>query len=77
MTPQQAGIVVRSTVVGGRTRTALINGRAYHEQQSVVAPNGHDRFVLAEIRPTAVILDRNGQRFEVKIRMVEAAAIEE
>ena len=37
-------IGTRSTVIGPHTKTALINGRAYHEQQSIVASNGRDRF---------------------------------
>ena len=77
LTPQQAGIVVQSTAIGPRTKTALINGRPYHEQQNVTAPNGHDRFLLVEIRPNGIVLDRDGNRFELKIRMIEAAAFDD
>jgi hypothetical protein len=73
ITPKQAGIVLHSTVVGSRMKTALINGRAYHEEQSVLSASGHDRFVLVEIRPDAVVLSRHGQLYEVKLRTVETA----
>ena len=64
---------------GRRTahKTALINGRAYHEQQSVVAANGRDRFVLVEIRPSSIVLQRHGRSFELKLPRVEATSTEE
>jgi hypothetical protein len=77
LSPEQAGLMLRSTVVGPRAKTALINGRAYHEQQSVVAANGRDRFLLVEIRPSSIVLQRHGRTFEVKLPRVEATSTEE
>jgi hypothetical protein len=77
LSPEQAGLALRSTVVGPRAKTALINGRAYHEQQSVVAANGRDRFVLVEIRPSSIVLQRHGRSFELRLPRVEATSTEE
>jgi hypothetical protein len=77
ITPQQAGIFVSSTVVGTKSRTALINGRTYRESQQIAGAKSQDRFVLVEIRPKGVILERNGQRYEVKIPRVENVQFDE
>jgi hypothetical protein len=77
LTPEQAGLALRSTIIGPQMKTALINGRAYHEKQSVPAANGRDRFLLVEIRSNSVVLQRHGQSFEVKLPRVEATASEE
>jgi hypothetical protein len=77
ITPQQAGIFVSSTVVGSKSRTALINGRTYRESQQIAGAKSQDRFVLVEIRPKGVILERNGQRYEVKIPRVESVQFDE
>jgi hypothetical protein len=77
ITPEQAGIVLHSTVVGAQIKTALINGRAYHEDQNVLAANGRDRFVVVEIRENAVVLSRHGQLYDVKMKAVEVAAGDE
>lgn len=77
ITPQQAGIVVSSTVVGAKSRTALINGRTYRESQQIGGTKSQDRFLLVEIRPKGVILERNGQRYEVKIPRVENVQFDE
>lgn len=73
LTPAQAGIALRSTVVSSRMKTALINGRAYHENQTVSAPNGQDHFTLVEIRVDGIVLARHGQSFELKLKTVEFA----
>jgi hypothetical protein len=77
LTPQQAGLALRSTVIGPHMKTALINGRAYHERQSILAANGRDRFVLVEIRNSSIVLKRNGQTFELKLPRVEATTTED
>jgi hypothetical protein len=73
MTPQTAGLMLRSTVIGTSNKTALINGRAYHEDQSVVAANGRDRFLLVEIHSNGIVLQRQGRSYEIKIPKVETA----
>jgi hypothetical protein len=67
ITPQQAGIVLRSTVVGTHMKTALINGRAYHEEQSVLAGNGRDRFTVVEIRENGIVLSRHGETYQMNL----------
>jgi hypothetical protein len=73
ISPAQAGIVLRSTVVGSRNKTALINNRAYHENQNVASPDGRNKFLLVEIRFDSVVLSRHGLQYVVKLRTVETA----
>ncbi len=76
LTPAESGIVLHSTIVGPKLKTALINGRAYHENQSVTAANGQDRFVLIEIREDGIVLSRHGDRFDLKLKKMEFAKSE-
>jgi hypothetical protein len=73
LTPSEAGIMLRSTVVGPKSKTALINGRAYHENQTITAANGQDRFLLLEIHDDGVVLTRHGNRFDLKLKQMEFA----
>ncbi|HEY2760176.1 MAG TPA: hypothetical protein VGI75_05520 [Pirellulales bacterium] len=73
LTPSGAGLALSSTVIGPKTKTALINGRAYHENQLVTAANGQDRFLLVEIRSDAIVLSRHGDRFDLKLKKMEFA----
>ncbi|HEY2882723.1 MAG TPA: hypothetical protein VGJ15_09825 [Pirellulales bacterium] len=76
-TPEESGMVLRSTVVGGAVKTALINSRAYHEHQTITGSDGQSRFAVVEIRPDSVVLSRHGQTFELKLPKVEAAGAED
>jgi hypothetical protein len=76
-TPEQAGIVLRSTVVGTRSKTALINNRAYHEGQSVPATGGQEPFTVVKIRADGVVFSRHGRQFQMKLPKLESAVVEE
>jgi hypothetical protein len=77
VTPQEAGISVSSTVVGIKNRTALINGRAYREEQQVAGSKSQDKFLLVEIRSKSVVLERNDKRYEVKIPKLESVLFDQ
>ena len=77
LTPAEAGISLHSTVVSPRMKTALINSRAYHENQTVTSADGQARFVLVEIREDGVTLSRHGHSYELKLRKVEVAKVDQ
>ena len=57
-----------STVIGPQRRVALINGRPYAQGKTVrAAKDGQQiEFTLAEVHPRSILLERDGQRFELK-----------
>lgn len=65
-TPAELGMVLVSTVVGQKRRTAMINGRAYSEGREVTAEDG-TVFVLSEIGPRRIVLRRGDRDFELAI----------
>jgi hypothetical protein len=67
--PEDLGLKVTSTIVGPARRVALINGRTYREGQRIqCGREGQEiAFLLAEVHPWHVILEREGHRFELAI----------
>ena len=65
-TPDELGLVLSSTVVGGRRQTAVVNGRVYR-------PGGELRiddeiaFVVTSVGPRRIVLSRRGQDYELMI----------
>ena len=75
VSPSEAGLVVTSTIAGGKRPVALINGRAY-AQGSVVRGEGEfpsTKFTLIEVRSKSVLLRGRGLVYEVKIGPVDLA----
>ena len=77
LTPEQSGLVLQSTAVGPRIRTAMINSRAYHEGQTVKAPKEIDHFKLVKIESNFVVLELNGKQYQLKLPGVEVAGLDE
>ncbi len=77
VTPQETGLVLRSTVIGPRNRTAMINDRAYHEGQIVKTPKETERFKLVRIETRYVVLENNGKQYQLKLPTVEVAGVDE
>ncbi len=71
--PAEVGLVLSSTIVGQSRRVAMINGRAYTEGRSVEASSG-EQFVLEEIWPRRVVLQRGGERFNLRLKERQRAA---
>lgn len=69
LTPEGLGMVLSSTLVGPRRRVALISGRSYREGEIVrqVKQGQEFTFMLAEVHPRRVILERNGRQFKLEI----------
>jgi hypothetical protein len=60
------GLKLSSILVGKQRRVAVINGRPYAEGREIAAEN--DRvFKVAKVAERHVVLERNGQRFELAI----------
>lgn len=65
-TPDELGLVLSSTVVGGRRQTAVVNGRVYR-------PGGEVRiddeiaFVVTSVAKRRIVLSRHGQVYELTI----------
>lgn len=68
-TPSELGLVLSSTVIGSRRRSALINGRIFSQGQTIEASrNGQPiSFTLVEVHPRKVVLRRAGKDFDLKI----------
>ncbi len=77
VTPEETGLVLRSTVIGPRNRTAMINDRAYHEGQIVKTPKETERFKLVRIETRYVVLENNGKQYQLKLPTVEVAGVDE
>jgi len=69
VTPQDAGLVVTSTIVGPLRRVALIGGRAYKVGDTIAATTGTDKFEfrLVDVRPHSVMVAAGGQEYELTI----------
>jgi len=67
-TPETLGMVLSSTIVGPERRVAMINGRPYAEGKIVqLVKDGQPiEFKLAEVHLRSVLLEHNGERFELK-----------
>lgn len=68
-TPERVGLTLTSTIVGPKRRAALISGRAYAEGRNIVQPQGQQLvvFKLIEVHPKHIVLERNQQRYELKL----------
>jgi len=69
LTPERAGLVLTSTIVGPKRRAALISGRAYAEGRKIVQPMGQQLvvFKLTEVHPKYIVLERDQHRYELKL----------
>ncbi len=69
-TPQQAGLVLSSTLIGNRSQVAQINGKSYRVGDEVPPKLGdsEDRFQVIAVLPRRVVLeDRDGKRHLLRI----------
>lgn len=66
--PESLGMVLSSTIIGPGRRMARIDGKLYRQGDPVAhQKDGRPiRFLLAEVHSRQVILQRNGERFELK-----------
>jgi hypothetical protein len=71
VTPQQAGLVLSGTLIGTRRRVAMIGGRPYSEGQTIELPAA--AFRVARIGHKHVVLEREGERFELRVARPEGA----
>jgi len=69
LTPASLNLVLTSTIVGPELRVARINGQTYKTGEILeLIKDGHEiQFTLVEIGPKEVILQREGQRFSLKL----------
>src|SRR5207247_410004 len=68
-------LALTATLAGGRGGAAVISDRVYRVGQEV--PNeGPVRFLLKEIRPDRVVLERAGNLFELRLKDLDQAAKE-
>lgn len=69
MTPEKLGLVLSSTVIAPRRRTALVNGRAYEQGQTIhAAKDGRQyEFTLSEVHPRRIVLKREDRQYELAI----------
>ncbi len=75
ITPQEGGLELNSTLVGPRSRLAMINGRTYRLEDRIRAAKeaaettaGEELwYTLVEIQPRRILLERKGKQFELKI----------
>ena len=71
VSPQSVGLALSSTIVGQDRRVARLNGKTYAEGRrvEVVTKDGRKlAFILVEIEPRRVLLERLGMVYELTIR---------
>lgn len=73
-TPQEKGFVLYSTVVGKRSRAAVVNKRLYREGADITH-NG-ETYQLAAVFDRRVMLTRAGEAFELKLRQTTFSGID-
>ena len=75
VTPVEAGLVLTSTITGGKRPVALINGRAYARGSTIRGEGefGSTTFTLVEVRSKSVVLRQGDKTYEVKISPTELA----
>ncbi len=68
-TPQELGLTLTGTLIGPGFKVARINGRSFHQGQTIRAVKGGQTFdfVLAEVEARRVVLQRDSERFELSI----------
>jgi hypothetical protein len=69
ITPAEAGLALGSTLVSAHRKIAEINGKSYglNERVQIVKDALDVSFRIVEIQPRRVVLERNGQLYELKI----------
>lgn len=71
ITPTAAGLALTSTIVGPQRRIAQINGKTYSVGQSVEVAKDKEAlaaaFRLIEVHTRRVVLEADGQRYELEI----------
>lgn len=67
--PSAVGLALKSTVIGPQRRVAQINGRVYAVGQTVsIKKDSQDiSFKVIDVQPRGVVLEAQGQRFELTI----------
>jgi hypothetical protein len=73
LTPAGAGLTLASTIIRPQRSVAMINGQVYYEGNFVPANDGNGGFIVADIRPRQIVLERNGKRFQLNLKSVEVA----
>lgn len=63
--PDELGFELTGTTIGPRRRLAVINDRVYREGARLESEHG--TFILAEVRPSQVILQRGDQSYALEI----------
>jgi hypothetical protein len=68
-TPASLGMALTSTLIGPKGGIARIGGRTYNQGQTIeTEKEGHNyKFVLTEIHDRRVVLEMEGERFELSI----------
>jgi hypothetical protein len=68
-TPQGWGVVLSATAVGAHRRAAQINGKSYRQGETVrLTKDGQQiEFILAAVHPRRIVLQRNGEQFELAL----------
>ena len=79
VTPQSAKLVLTSTLVGGKHRVAVINGKQYKVGQTIrgQANKADVQFTVTDISPRIVVVERQGRKYELKLHTVELANAED
>lgn len=72
VTPQSAGLALTSTMIGAKRRVAVINGEVYLEGSKVEAGEGV-AFYLAQVLPSRVVLELDGQEYPLNIERKPSA----
>ncbi len=69
LSPTNLGITLTSTIIGPQGRIARIGGRTYKQGQTIkTEKDGRTyKFILTEIRDRQVILEAEGEHFELSI----------
>lgn len=65
-TPEQLGLKLSGTMLGGGRRVAVINGRPYAEGRPI-ALSENRVFVLKQVAARHVVLERQGERYELAV----------
>ena len=71
VTPDTAGLILSSTVVGPRSRVAFVNGKTYRVGDIIhVTADGDDlTFAVVEIDAKQIVVEREKRRYVMKIKL--------
>jgi hypothetical protein len=73
LTPAGAGLTLASTIIRPERSLALINGQVYYEGNFVPANDDNGGFIVTDIRPRQIVLERHGKRYQLDLKSVEIA----